>query len=67
MNRSCTIILMLEFNQYLIMMVIKCMTEKEWWSELNYRIDEIKGLVTELESISGPENQSLAAELLERL
>lgn len=38
MNRSGTISsYFLEFNQYLIMSLLKEMTEKDWWVGLNYR------------------------------
>jgi len=40
------------------------MTEKSWWKGFNYRTDEIRSIVKELEAISGPENQFLASELL---
>ena len=65
MNRSGIISsYSLEFNQYLIMSLLKEMTEKDWWIGLNYRRTELKNFIKELGAISGHENQFLSQELL---
>lgn len=52
MNRSCSFGDYLELNQYLIMMVVKAIIEKEWWQGYTYRRSDLKSSVGEIQAVS---------------
>ena len=45
MNISCNNGNNIEFNQYLIMSVLKAMADKDWWIGMQHRKQEIKVFV----------------------
>ena len=49
------------------MLVFKSISSKKWWLHQNHRKNDIRMLVKELETSSGPDNQVLAAEILSKI
>ena len=49
------------------MMVLKAMTEKDWWVNYNYRRNDLKSLIKELQAYSTTEKQFLAGSILDRV
>ena len=64
MNRSCKLCFDLELNCFLILNLIKVLTDKFWWKKSNYRKNELVETIRQFEKIGNLEVQYLCSDLL---